>query len=388
MSRIDDLIAESCPAGVPFYELQSMFDTRNGYTPSKSDPTMWTDGSVPWFRMEDLRDNGGVLASAIQSIPERAVKGGRLFPANSILVATSATIGEHALITVPHLSNQRFTSLALKSDLAEQVDMKFVYYYCFALDEWCLGNTSTSSFASVDMAGFKRFKFPVPPLEVQREIVRILDQFTQLEAELEAELEARTRQYAHYRHGMVSKARFASCEWVPLTHIASIRTGVKPGRVADSGGVPYINAGNDPSGFVATSNTRGGVITIPSRGQGGAGHVGFQLADFWCGPLCYRVESTSSRVSTKFLYYFLKNMQADLVALRKVGSIPAVNKSDLGQVLVPLVDIGEQRRAVQALDEFDSLVNDISMGLPAELAARRKQYEYYRDRLLTFKEAK
>lgn len=102
--------------------------------------------------------------------------------------------------------------------------------------------------------------------------------------------------------------------------------------------------------------------------------------------MCYRIESKSRDLLTRFLYFYLRNVQDELVAIRKTGSIPAVNKSDLGRVLVPVVPVEEQRRVVELLDRFDALVSDISIGLPAELAARRKQYEYYRDRLLTFKE--
>ena len=105
---------------------------------------------------------------------------------------------------MPHLSNQRFTSLQLKEEYRGAFDRKFLYYYCFLLDEHCLKNAHVSSFASVEMKAFKSFKFPVVPLEVQWEIVRVLDQFTTLEAELEAELEARRKQYEHYRDRLLS----------------------------------------------------------------------------------------------------------------------------------------------------------------------------------------
>ena len=149
--------------------------------------------------MEDLRTNGVILSDSLQHVNQVAVKGGRLFPANSLLVATSATIGDHALITVPHLANQRFTSLALRPDFEGRLDMRFAFYYGFVLAEWCRANTTTSSFATVDMAGFRQFRFPLPPLQVQQEIVTILDAFMELEAKLEAELQARRRQYGHYR---------------------------------------------------------------------------------------------------------------------------------------------------------------------------------------------
>ena len=94
--------------------------------------------------MEDIRKNGRILGTSLQRVSVDAVKGGKdkLFPANSIIVATSATIGEHALITVPHLSNQRFTSLTLKQEYSEKLDMKFLFYFCFLLDDWCRNNTS------------------------------------------------------------------------------------------------------------------------------------------------------------------------------------------------------------------------------------------------------
>jgi type I restriction enzyme S subunit len=93
MSKIDDLIAKHCPEGVEFRELQEIFITRNGYTPSTTNKSFWENGNIPWFRMEDIRENGKILSSSMQLISQDAVKGGKLFPANSILVATSATIG-------------------------------------------------------------------------------------------------------------------------------------------------------------------------------------------------------------------------------------------------------------------------------------------------------
>jgi type I restriction enzyme S subunit len=188
---------------VEWKTLQEIFITRNGYTPSTNDNSYWTDGTISWFRMEDIRENGRILGDSLQKITKKAVKAGKLFPANSILVATCATIGEHALITVPHLSNQQFNSLAIKQEFVERLDIKFVFYYCFILDDWCRKNTKTSSFASVDMNGFKKFKFPIPSIEVQREIVRILDKFdvltTSLTEGLPREIELRQKQYEYYR---------------------------------------------------------------------------------------------------------------------------------------------------------------------------------------------
>ena len=188
--------------------MQELFFTTNGYTPSKSNAAYWTNGVVPWFRMEDIRENGRVLSDSLQKVTRTAVKGGRLFPANSIIISTSATIGEHALIGVPHLSNQRFTSLALKPEFAERLDIKFVFYYCFKLGEWCRKNIASSSFDSVDMYGFKKFFFPIPPLAEQQRIVAILDAFSTLTSSLTEglprEIALRRQQYEYYRDKLLS----------------------------------------------------------------------------------------------------------------------------------------------------------------------------------------
>ena len=150
MSRLDELIEKLCPDGVEMHELQELFITRNGYTPSKSKSEFWENGTVPWFKMEDIRANGNILSDALQHVNECAVKG-KLFPENSIIVATSATVGEHALITVPSLANQRFTYLMVKPEYEDRFMPKFLFFYCYKLDKYCLQNLNQSSFASVDM---------------------------------------------------------------------------------------------------------------------------------------------------------------------------------------------------------------------------------------------
>ena len=189
--------------GFEWKTIDEIFYLKNGYTPSKSIKEYWENGSIPWFRMEDIRENGRILNSSLQTVSKNAVKGGKIFPANSIIVATSATIGEHALITVPFLANQRFTVLSLKQEYIEKFNIYFLYYYCFLLDEWCKKNTTMSSFASVDMNGFKSFPIPMPPLEVQNRIVSILDKFETLTDSitegLPLAIEQSQKRYEYYR---------------------------------------------------------------------------------------------------------------------------------------------------------------------------------------------
>ena len=187
--------------------LDEVFDMKNGYTPSKNISEYWDNGTIPWFRMEDLRTNGRILSDSIQHITPQAIKG-NLFPANSIILATTATIGEHALIIADSLANQQFTFFTKRKSLDVNLDMKFAYYYFFIIDEWCKQNTNVSSFPSVDMSKLKKYPFPIPPIEKQQEIVRILDRFdalcNDLSSGLSAEIEARRKQYEYYRDKLLA----------------------------------------------------------------------------------------------------------------------------------------------------------------------------------------
>lgn len=157
--------------------------------------------------MDDLRTNGNILYDAIQHITIEAVKG-NLFPENSIIISTSATIGEYALLKVPSLANQRFTFLVLKEEYKDKYDIMFLFYYCRILSRWCKDNLNKGNFASVDMKKFNEFKFPLLPLEIQEKIVAILDRFDKLcndiSEGLPAEIEARQKQYEYYRNKLLT----------------------------------------------------------------------------------------------------------------------------------------------------------------------------------------
>ena len=184
--------------------IDNIFIMKNGYTPSKANKDFWENGTISWYRMEDIRENGRILSESIQKITPQAVKGGKLIPKNSIIVATTATIGEHALaIADSFLMNQQFTSFTIRELLKDKLDIKFVFYYFFKICEWCKQNTNSSSFPSVDMAKLKKVKFPIPSLQTQQKVVDILDKFDTLVNSitdgLPREIELRHKQYEHYR---------------------------------------------------------------------------------------------------------------------------------------------------------------------------------------------
>ena len=192
---------------IKWLELKELFDTKNGYTPSKSNKEYWKNGTISWYRMEDIRENGRILSDSIQHVNAKGIKG-KLFPKNSIIISTSATIGEHALITEDFLCNQRFTCLMIKDKYKDKYYVKFLFYYCYLLCKWCLNNLNKGNFASVDMKMFEKFKFPIIELKEQKKIVYFLENLDKLCNDmsdgLPAEIEARQKQYEYYRDKLLS----------------------------------------------------------------------------------------------------------------------------------------------------------------------------------------
>ena len=276
-------------AEVKWMPLGEVFETRNGYTPSKANNDFWTNGDIPWFRMEDIRDSGRLLNDSIQHITPQAIKGKGLFRANSIIMATTATIGEHALLLVDALANQQFTNFQIRKSLSERVSPMFAFYYFFVLGEWCKSNVNTSSFPSVDMARLMKQLFPIPPLAVQEEIVRILDKFTTLEAELEAELDCRKRQYEYYRNQLLSldvinnKGNLNNVEVVTLGEIAEYsRTRISSSDVCENTFVGVDNLLQNKSGkTISTHVPTEGNLTAYQMGDVLIGNIRPYLKKIW-----------------------------------------------------------------------------------------------------------
>lgn len=372
MSNLEELIERLCPDGVEYKTLTELFDTKNGYTPSKSKEEYWTNGTVPWFRMEDIRENGNILSKAIQYVSESAIKGS-LFPADSIIVATSATIGQHALIKVPSLANQRFTYLVLKDEFKEQIDIMFIYYCCFKLDEYCKECLNQGNFASVDMKKFLKFKFPVPPLEVQREIVRILDNFTFLTTEL-----AKT-----YIGLVTTMTQHYVKEGVKLLFNSSVKE-----NHFDFPKMVYLD-----NEFAEKNSSRmhklGDIITVHTGDVGTSAIIDETLeGSLGFATIVTRIYNQEDVLPKYVSYYLNSNENKNNIYKLIKGDRNNLNLKDFNKLRVPIPSLEQQQRIVDILDRFDTLCNDITSGLPAEIEMRQKQYEYYRDKLLTFKELK
>lgn len=283
--------------------------------------------------------------------------------------------------------------------LTEALDPRFLTYFFKTLT--VVGNGTIVK--GITNHALLRLRVPVPPLEVQREIVRVLDQFTQLEAELEAELEARRRQYAHYRDAMIGAAGDPA---VPLGEIGTFKRGRRftKADVVDAG-VPSIHYGEIYTEYGVSASRAVRSVRSEMSGQlrfaqphdvifAGVGEtvedVGKAVA--WLGdhPVAVHDDTFAftSDANPKYVAYAVQTRDFHAQKANHVarGKVKRLGAAGLAKIRIPLPSGADQERIVAVLDRFDALVSDLSVGLPAELAARRKQYEHYRDRLLTFEE--
>ena len=391
MSRLAELIEELCPDGVEYRPLGELL--------SYQQPTPFLVSSKDYD----------------PSYPTPVLTAGATF----LLGYSSETHGVYAASTDdPVIIFDDFTTASkwvdfpfkLKSSAAKILtaadpcvaDIRFLYFLMQTI------KYQVGSHARQWIAVYSKIPVCCPPLEVQREIVRILDQFTTLEAELEAELEARRVQYEHYRNHLLSYESLATrspVKVVKLGDVIAISRGASPRPISkyvtQGEGIPWIKIGDvDPRGKFVTSAAEcitsagaeksrkvlpGDFILSNSMSFGrpyilqieGCVHDGWlilsNVADHWI---------------PDFLYHSLRtdNVQRQFAQLASGGTVRNLNSRVIESVELPLPPKVAQEEIVSMLDRFDALVNDISSGLPAEIAARRAQYEHYRDRLLSFRE--
>ena len=248
---------------------------------------------------------------------------------------------------------------------------------------------------------------PVPPLEVQREIVRILDQFTTLEAELEAELEARRTQYEYYRNHLLSYESLAARGPVEMVNLGDVALRVVTGVTPQASNARYYEGGSNP--WIRTQDVNFNRISVASEfvtdaaidelplkwvkancvivaiSGASAGRSALLGIDAVTNQHCCNLEIDPKRADYRYVYYSIAARYNELRSLGR-GARGDLNVSIIKSFEIPLPSVDQQSAVADLLDHFDALVNDISSGLPAEIAARHAQYEHYRDRLLSFPE--
>ena len=199
----DELLDLEGKEGVEMKTLGEVCIIKNGYTPSTKNSDFWDGGTLSWFTLEDIRKNGRILNDAIKHITPLGVKKGGLFSANSIIVSTTATIGEYALILTDFLCNQQISCLSIKD--TNIVLPKFLYFLAPHIGEWCKKNVNGGgSLLIVSTNKLQKVTIPIPSLSEQQRIVSILDTFEASIQNLEAQLEQRQKQYEYYRNKLLT----------------------------------------------------------------------------------------------------------------------------------------------------------------------------------------
>ncbi|MEL1090151.1 restriction endonuclease subunit S [Pseudomonas sp. OB66] len=409
MSRIEALIAELCPEGVEFKEIGELLE--------RTSNIRWQDVAGQEFQYIDLtsvdrntRAIGNTETIDSETAPSRAQQIVRL--GDVIFGTTRPMLKRYCLIPAEYDGQicstgycvlRPKTNLLLPSFLFHLLGTDSFYGYVDA-------NQRGASYPAITDGAVKAFRIPVPPFEVQNEIVKVLDTFTELEAELElelkSELEARRRQYKYYRDALLAFSD-QDIRWAAMGEVGEFFRGRRFTK-ADyvDAGVPCVHYGDIYTQYGTTTETTvshvrtdmPSTLRFASPGDliiAGVGEtvedVGKAVAWLGCGEVAIHDDCFAFRhsLNPRFVSYYFQTSafhaeKNKFVARAKVKRLSA---ESLAKLTIPVPSPEEQVRIVAILDKFDALVNDISVGLPAEIAARRQQYAHYRDRLLTFKEA-
>ncbi|MDF2090833.1 restriction endonuclease subunit S [Knoellia sp. 3-2P3] len=406
MSRIDDLIAEHCPAGVPFKALGEVGTLVRGSGLQKKD---FVDTGFPCIHYGQIYTFYGTSATVTKSFigPELAARLKKAETGDLVITTTSENI-EDVCTAVAWLGEVPIAIGGHSCVFKHTLDPMYAAYY-FQTEQFELQKrkfVSGTKVKDIKISDIARVKIPVPPLAIQREIAAILDKMESLKAELEAELELRSRQYAFYRNDLVAFGSSGSVEWLPMGHVGEFIRGrrftkkdvVDRGLACINFGEIYTHYGTFAHEVISHVRADlGPGLRFARRGDVVLTGVSETVEDIckavaWLGEGEVAVHDDCfiyrHNLNPKFVSYYLQtsgfnDQKAKHVARAKVKRISAESLSSL---LIPVPPAAEQERIVAVLDKFDALVNDLSYGLPAEIKARQAQYEYYRDKLLTFEE--
>lgn len=381
MNTIKDLIDKYCPDGVEYKKLGEIADIGTG---SQDRKDAVENGMYPFYvRSKDvLRIDKYLFDEEAIIIPGEGGIG-------DIFHYVKGKYGLHQRAYRVHLSD---TSILTKY---------LYYYFSSSFKKFIFNKAVSATVTSIRKPMLEKFEVPVPPIPVQREIVRILDSFTSLEAELEAELKARRKQYEYYRDQLLSFKHLSGggkneVEWKTLGEVGEVCMckRIMKNQTNAEGCIPFYKIGTfgkKADAFISEelyeeykqkySFPRKGEVLISAAGTIGRAVIYDGEPAYFQDSNIVWIANDESLVLNKYLYYFYSVADWRLEG----GTIKRLYNNNLKAVRIPLPPLSTQRRIVSILDRFESLVNDITTGLPAEIAARHQQYEYYRDQLLSFK---
>lgn len=383
MNRVEELIQQLCPNGVEWKKLGEVTRIERGKRLTKSE--LLDKGDFPVF-------HGGIEPLGYYNSYNREC--------DTVMIinvgASAGTIG---------YSEKNFWSsdgcFCIKR--IEQIKSKFLYYFLIGQESFLASKVRKAGIPTLDSLVVENILVPIPPLPIQQEIVRILDTFTELTANLQTELDARKKQYAYYRDCLLNFEGVDGVEWKKLGEIANFRRGSFPQPYGKKewydgiGAMPFVQVADisDNKQLVKETSRKISIVAQPKsvfapKGsiiislQGSIGRIAVTQYDAYIDRTIAIFQDISKNIIPTYFVYQLERIFEEKEKKARGGIIKTITKEEFTEFPIPIPPLPEQRRIVAILDHFETLVNDLSVGLPAELEARRKQYEYYRDKLLTF----
>lgn len=391
MKNLETLIQELCPDGVEFVKLGDVLDYEQ--------PTKYI------VKCKDYQNEGMPVLTAGQTfILGYTDETNGIYEAsreNPVIIFDDFTTSFHWVDFNFKVKSSAMKMLRVSSE--REVSFRFVYYAMKCIKYQTLEHSRQW------ISKYSQIEIPLPPIEVQTKIVRILDKFTSLEAELEAELKAeldcRKRQYEYYRDKLLSFENVGGqeVEWKKMSEVC-LKTSKINWKLVE-GEYKYIDLSSvDRDNHKISDCTIINKENAPSRAQQvvKTGDILFGTTRPTLMRFCYipkeydgEVCSTgycvirvnNEMINSHFAYHFLftQKFQDYVEGHQKGASYPAISNKDVMSFELPIPSLQEQERIATILDRFESLTTSLQSGLPAEIAARRQQYEHYRDKLLTFK---
>lgn len=389
MSKLDELIKKLCPDGVEYKRLGEIGTGFYRGSGIKRDDI--TSDGIPCVRYGEIYTTYHVAFSrCISHTQSQNLSKSKFFSHGDILFAiTGESVADIAkscaylgnedclaggdILVMKHEQNPKYIAYALETNDARKQKSK---------------GKIKSKVVHASVQSIKDIVIPVPPLEVQSEIVKILDNFTELTTELTmeltTELTARKKQYEYYRNRLLT-FESKDISLFKLQDVVEIQRGIRVTRnqLSNDGKYPVYQNSLVPMGYYNDKDREANSTFLICAGA--AGDIGYSTQAFWAADDCYTFDC-SDKILNRYLFYVLKNKQALIYSKVRRASVPRISKESVGTIKVPVPEISVQERIVNVLDNFDKVCNDLHIGLPAEIEARKKQYEFYRDSLLTFLE--
>lgn len=397
MSKLEELIKKLCPNGVVYYTIGEIANYRRGSFPQPYTNSAFYDGdgAMPFVQVADIENNGFKLKDYTKQTISKIAQSKSIFVSQgTVICSIQGTIGRVAITQYDAYVDR---TIAIFEEYKININKRF-FAYCIQLKFGIEKNFARgSTLKTITKEEFTKFKIPVPPIEVQNEIVRILDNFIELESELESELEVRKEQYNYYFYKLMNSNQYKK---IKLSEIGKVKMckRILKNQTTPEGDIPFYKIGTfgkKADAYISEetfkelknkySYPKKGDILISCSGTIGRTVVFDGKPAYFQDSNIVWLEHDETIIKNSFLKYCYR-MSPWKIATG--GTIARLYNDNIlnAEVLVP--PLKEQQRIVSILDRFDKLCNDISEGLPAEIEARRKQYEYYRDKLLNFKELK